>query len=222
MKTSDIVKRADELLAMGEAVLATRRRTNDYTETVDGAAMKAFRVASLSFIDRIYGRGHSHFTEFAECSTNSYLENAKHGFAVMQAIRAEIAGGWLFTVRGLVTAEVFADFIEMAEHLHASGYKDPAAVMAGSVLEEHLRQLCASNSIDVFEEKHDKQVAKKADRLNSELASAIVYSKLDQKLVTAWLDLRNNAAHGKYEQYTADQVKHLITGVTEFMARVSA
>jgi hypothetical protein len=31
-------------------------------------------------------------------------------------------------LKGLITAEVFADFIEMAEHLLETGYKDPAAV----------------------------------------------------------------------------------------------
>lgn len=219
MKASDIVRRADELIVTGQKVLATRRR-NEYSDAVESAPMRAFRVAVLSFIDRVYGRGHSHFSEFEQCTGNSYFTNAEDGVAVMQAIRDEIAGGWLFTVKGLVTAEVFADFIEMADHLLAAGYKDPAAVMAGSVLEEHLRQLCIASSIAVYEEKHDKQLPKKAERLNADLASAIIYTKLDQKQITAWLDLRNNAAHGKYDQYTADQVKHLLSGITDFMVRV--
>ena len=42
---------------------------------------------------------------------------------------------------------------------------------------------------------------KKTDRMNSELTKAEAYSKLDQKSVTAWLDLRNKAAHGKYDEY---------------------
>ena len=174
----------------------------------------------LSFIDRVYGRSHPHFAEFNECSNNSYFSNAQNSLAVMQTIREEIAGGWLSTVRGLITAEVFADFLEMAEHLLETGYKDPAAVMAGSVLEEHLRQLCAANSIDACEEKNSKQIPKKADRLNAELAGAAVYTKLDQKQITAWLDLRNNAAHGKYDQYTDSQVKNAIAGITNFMSRV--
>lgn len=221
MKTSDIIRRADELLAVGQQVLATRRR-GEYSDAVDSASMKGFRVAVLSFIDRVYGRAHPHFAEFDNCSNNSYFSNAQDGLAVMQAIRAEIAGGWLFTVKGLVTAEVFANFIEMADHLLANGYKDPAAVMGGSVLEEHLRQLCIANAIDVYEEKHGKQFAKKADRLNAELAGAAIYSKLDQKLITAWLDLRNNAAHGRYDQYSADQVNNLLSGITDFIVRVTA
>jgi len=109
----------------------------------------------------------------------------------------------------------------MAEHLLSNGYKDPAAVMVGSVLEEHLRQLCLKNDLDVETEVDGKLKPKKVDRLNSELAKNEVYGKLDQKSVTAWLDLRNKAAHGKYDEYTAEQVKNMVLGVTEFLARVS-
>ena len=77
--------------------------------------------------------------------------------------------------------DFFTDFLEMAEYLISNGYKDPAAVMAGSVLEEHLRQLCKKESIDTEETKEDRQVPKKADRLNADLAKAEVYSKLDHK-----------------------------------------
>ena len=46
-----------------------------------------------------------------------------------------------------------------------------------------------------------------------------IYSKLDQKSVTAWLDLRNNAAHGHYDKYEAVQVELMISGVRDFIAR---
>lgn len=60
---------------------------------------------------------------------------------------------------------------------------------------------------------------KKADALNSELVKAGAYGALDQKIVTGWLGLRNNAAHGQYDAYCADQVKIMIVGIQEFMAR---
>jgi len=109
----------------------------------------------------------------------------------------------------------------MAEHLLSQGYKDPAAVMIGSVLEENLRQLCSNNEIEIEFDKDGILIAKKADRLNSDLAKAEIYTKLDQKAVTMWLDLRNKATHGKYDEYTKDQVELMLHGVTEFLARVS-
>ena len=50
---------------------------------------------------------------------------------------------------------------------------------------------------------------------------AEVYLKLDQRAVTTWLDLRNKAAHGKYAEYSLEQVRLMQQGITEFMARVA-
>jgi hypothetical protein len=55
--------------------------------------------------------------------------------------------------------------------------------------------------------------------MNADLASAGVYTKLDQKSVTAWLDLRNKAAHGEYAKYSQEQVGLLVSGVRDFIAR---
>lgn len=183
--------------------------------------MAGFRSAALSFIDRIYSSEHPHFAEFHQRTRSNQRNSAERGIAILKAIRDEIAGGWLFTVKGLVASELFSDFLEMAEHLQENGYKDPAAVMAGSVLEEHLRQLCLKHKIEIEEEKDGRIKSRKADRLNADLTKSEIYTKLDQKLITAWLDLRNKAAHGKYDEYNADQVKQFLNGVTEFMVRVS-
>lgn len=64
-----------------------------------------------------------------------------------------------------------------------------------------------------------KSLPKKADTLNGELGSQGVYNKLDQKQITAWLDLRNKAAHGQYGEYTAEQVKVMLAGVLDFIRR---
>lgn len=220
MKVDDLVNRVDELLSMGQEVLASRRRS-DWGEYVDSGLMSGFRSASLSFIERVYGSVHPHFSEIKEGAVGSRPSDADKCIAVLRAVRSEIGGGWLFSIKGLVTAEVFADFIEMAEHLLGAGYKDPAAVMCGGVLEEHLRQLCLKNGIEAVISRDGKEIPKKADTLNADLARAEIYSKLDQKMITGWLDLRNKAAHGNYEEYTAEQVKNLLSSVTEFMVRVS-
>jgi hypothetical protein len=136
----------------------------------------------------------------------------------LRALRRDYDAGYLSTVQGLVRAEVFADFIDMADHLLEQGYKDPAAVLVGGVLEEHLRVLCANRAIPVVVSGKPK----KADSMNNDLAGVSAYNRLDQKNVTAWLDLRNKAAHGKYSEYTAEQVATMLLGVREFAARIAA
>jgi hypothetical protein len=71
----------------------------------------------------------------------------------------------------------------MASELHEKGYKDPAAVIAGSVLEEHLRKLATKHEIMVEKPSGEP---KKADALNADLTREELYSKLEQKNVTAW------------------------------------
>ncbi len=114
---------------------------------------------------------------------------------MLQALRNDYESGYLQSVIELVHAgsrpcqENQRRCLLLDQH-----YKDPAAIVTGSVLEAHLRKLCGKHGIAVV--KADA-TPKKADTLNSELTAAGAYSKLDQKSVTAWLDLRNNAAHGK-------------------------
>lgn len=223
MKLADLVNRTDELIGLGEQVLATRymEGTNYPVAHVKAAPMAGFRASVLSFIDRVYGAEHSHFKEFFDKTQRSRENDAERGLAILHAIRCEIAGGWLFTIKGMVAAELFSDFLDMAKHLLEQGYKDAAAVMIGSVLEEHLRQHCLRHSIDLVEDKDGKLVPRRADRLNTELTKKAVYTAIDQKQVTAWLALRNEAAHGHYHAYTGDQVKQFLTGVIEFIARVA-
>jgi len=139
---------------------------------------------------------------------------------VAGALLADLKSGYIQSLVEIVHGALFADFLEMAQHLQDSGYKDAAAVIAGSTLEAHIRELCQKASIPLENKKADGSItAKKADLLNSELAAAGAYSKLDQKNVTAWLDLRNKAAHGKYAEYSAEQVSLLIAGIRDFVTR---
>ena len=143
-----------------------------------------------------------------------------HIGGILKSLRHAVASDYLASVQELIHADVFSDFLEMAEHLLSEGYKDPAAVLTGGVLEEHLRKLCSKNGLST-DYKDSKGVSrpKKAESMNTELAGQSVCSKLDQKNVTAWLDLRNKAAHGQYGEYTQEQVELLLQSVRDFLVR---
>jgi hypothetical protein len=156
-------------------------------------------------------------------SENDYHDKAPRLVAisgVIKALKQDLSHGYLVKASEILNAELFSDFLEMVEHLLEEGYKDPAAVILGSVLEEHLRKLCAKNSLPI-DSTDSKGITrpKKADLLNSELTAAVIYSKLDQKSVTAWLDLRNKAAHGQYADYSKAQVELLLQSVRDFITR---
>lgn len=144
--------------------------------------------------------------------------------AAVQALRDDYAGDYLQTFRELLNADLFSDFLGMAEYLlQDERLKTPAAVLAGGVLEEHLRKLCAKHGIDVESTDGSGKVhPKRADAMNTDLRKAGVYGQNDQKQVTAWLGIRNSAAHAKHDEFDEAQVTNLIMGVRTFVSRFPA
>lgn len=217
-----VLTRADELLAFADRVIATSHSGSFATSWVDERLFRELRASALSFLVATFGGDHPLSRDFdkqVESACPSHSEAAK---GILAAARAEISRGWLTTVRGIVSAEIFSDFLEMAKYLLDQNYKDPAAVLIGGVLEEHLRQLCQQYKISTTTpQQGSSSIPRKADALNNDLAKAGAYSKLDQKGVTHWLDLRNKAAHGKYGEYTEEQVVIMCQGVADFMVRTS-
>lgn len=220
MKLEDFLRRIDELLQQSNEVLSTTQKT-EWESYVDTGKFRGFRAACLSLLKNLFGEKHPYFSELNEQVKHETPEDVEQAAGILNAVKNELEGGWFQTTKGIISAEIFSDFLEMADHLLKEGYKDPAAVMIGSVLEKHLRNLCLKFNIDTHIQKGEKLIPKKASLINAELAKANVYNKLDEKNVTAWLDLRNKAAHGKYSEYSKEQVELLYNAVNEFMARMS-
>jgi len=220
-KIEDYKIRINQLVDQANQTIAstyTSQYGDRYTKT---ETFNKFRSASLSFLQNVYGQDHPYYKEFNTRCKDVSPWDSEEGKGILLSVKDEIENDWLFSLKSLVTSEIFSDFLEMANYLLSENYKDPAAVMIGSVLEEHLRQLCIKNAIPIEVAKHDKNVPKKADQLNSDLADKNVYNKLEQKSVTAWLDLRNKAAHGKYSEYSQSQVDLMYSGVLDFINRNS-
>jgi len=134
----------------------------------------------------------------------------------VKSLLFDLRKGYLKKREEMIHADVFADFLEMAEHLSDNGYKDAAAVIIGSTLETHLRKLATKLGVSLL---HTSGTSKKADTLNADIVKAVGYNILEQKSITAWLDLRNKAAHGKYEEYDLNQVKLMLQSVRDFITR---
>jgi hypothetical protein len=219
-KTEEYLNRVNELIDLSNKTLATA--TNGQFASVNHELFANLLTSGLSCIKNMYGDNHPYYESFENRvrTSNPFQVGVARG--ILTAIKSEIEGGWFFSVKRLVTAEIFSDFIDMAQYLLDEGYKDPAAVMFGGILEEHLKQLSVKYGISLtyVNGKRDT-VDKKADTLNSELVAAGVYNKLDQKQVTAWLDLRNKAAHGHYSEFTKEQVTQFKGGLLDFINRIS-
>jgi hypothetical protein len=214
-----IVKQIDNTLEKSDL-----RRRSKYDDISDLPKQQISEAVNLLFsaIQRLAPPG-SVYVKNAKAYEKYLTGNMGLGLGplrgILGALRSDYEAGNLRSVIELVHADIFADFLDMADYLLQQGYKDPAAVVVGSVLEEHLRKLCDKHGIPVVQA---GGAPKKADSLNSELAAAAVYSKLDHKNVTAWLDLRNKAAHGKYSDYTKEQTALTLQGVRDFASHYPA
>ena len=125
-----------------------------------------------------------------------------------EAAKEDYEGGHLLGTRTLLRAEISEDVLEEAESLLDAGYKDPACVVVGVALETAIRDLCERGDLPVG----------KLDRMNADLAKAEVYNKGMQKQVTTWAHWRNKAAHGEWDEYSADDVSDMLKGVRRFVA----
>lgn len=222
MRIEDFEARATDLIKQGDSLIASAK-ASEGSSYVDADTLAGFRAASLSFLSNVFSSDHVYYTEFDLKVKDSYTFRVRQGVAILEAARAEVAGGWSRQVRGLLAAEYFSDFLEMSEHLLSEGYKDAAAVILGSALEEHLRQLCVRFGVSpTFVDRSGRNAPKRADTINADLCKVDAYNLLDQKAITSWLDLRNNAAHGNYGAYTAEQVRLTLQAVMDFAVRVPA
>jgi hypothetical protein len=190
---------------------------NDASDIISNTEVRQLQTRALAAISRTAGKNSVYYDK-----ADSILSEKDHSYnhlagiiGVAESLLYDAKAGYLKSLEELIHADIFSDFLEMAMHLIKNGYKDAAAVMAGSTLEAHLKQLAQKHSIDL---EHNGR-PKKADQINSELVKATAYSKLDQKNVTAWLGLRNNAAHGQYEEYDKQQVNLFISSIQDFITR---
>lgn len=194
-----------------------RSRSGDTSDVISEVHVRDLQTRCLAAIERTAGRS-SVYYERAMAITDTTDHTWGHlagQIGVAKSLLSDVQNGYLKSLEEIIHGDVFGDFLEMADHLTSHGYKDAAAVLAGSTLEAHLRQLCAKHAVSTTSGGRSK----KADTINAELVKAGAYSKLDQKSATAWLGLRNDAAHGNYSEYDENQVTLLISSVRDFITR---
>lgn len=212
-----LVKQIDDALDTTEAL-----KNDEGMYKAPRAAFETFFTKALAAILRATGEK-SVYTEEARYTLD--LRNTERRtdltrvtdtlIGILESIKTAIAEGYLDSVSDVIHGTVFADFLDMAQHLLDSGYKDAAAVIAGSSLESHLRQLCGKHGVNPDDASGKP---KKADRINADLTKAGAYDTSQQKHVTAWLGTRNDAAHGDYGKYTGVIVGNMISSIRHFMA----
>jgi len=211
-----VTKRFEEMVALGRQVLATRRApapgfmTSDF---IDVQRANQWFTSSLSLISRALGEDSEHYASMKRHFTDyPKFPNVEQAFGTLLAAQDDFQSDALFRIRSLVAAEVFDEFLEQAELLHSAGYVAPAAVIAGAVLEDALRKLCVQKDVELPEKP-------KLDWMNAKLAKLGAINSLTQKKITALADIRNSAAHGKWDAFAPADVAEMIKWTRDFMLK---
>jgi hypothetical protein len=219
LQQEKILERLQELARRGDELRKqhTAGYTRDYVPDTQG--VQRWITNCLSVL-RLLGEGAPHTVRFSETVARvqqwvTLLENFDAALGIIKAAAEDVEAGFLGERDLLITADAFESFLEQGDYLLEQGFKDPAAMLAGAVLESTLRKMCEVRGIPT-----DKQ--DKIGTLNDKLAKhhkPPAYSSMYHKHVIGWADLRNNADHGYFDEYDSEHVRAMIAGVRDFAAR---
>lgn len=220
MNQSVFLAQLDEIISLYKSLKA-QAKYDDLSGNVEIEEINTIITRAKACVYRITGPASEYYKDINTILQKRHLSEGVQLISLMgsvYALRSDLDSGYLKTLHEIIHAEVFTDYIEMAEYILSEGYKDPAAVIIGSTLEIHLKELCKVNGIPTeATNSKGKLIPKKAEVLNADLSKANVYNLAYQKQITAWFDIRNSAAHGHYHSYNAAEIKIMLLGVRQFI-----
>jgi hypothetical protein len=205
------------LITEGEEVVAGATGQGDnqpYVEPDKSADLHAWIAKVENMLRSVFGEQSAHFlhySKFAYDGERVYLQSISEIVPIIGILRGaldDLENGFLARQEFIISAALFDDVLSQAQHLCDNGYKDPAAVLTRVVLEDSLRRLARAASIDD---------STKASVINDELKKAGKYGQPQWRMIQAWLDTGNAAAHGKFDQYTQNDAARLIEDVKRFL-----
>ena len=145
LNDKEIIDRLGKLSHMGESLLNETIKGDSfgtlYCKDISGC--NSWKVQSQSFLCSIVGNDSIHHKYFADTINGSKASTVKAGIGILEATIEGVKGGYLTRYETLVSAEIFRDFLEIAEHLLENNYYHPAASLIGATLEDGLRKICA-------------------------------------------------------------------------------
>lgn len=208
-----IVQRLDELITKGNQVLATHRPNPPNVigfPTLDSGAFAEWQAQVQSLLINLLTHNHTYVQKFEEKVDKGFQSCVKAGQGILRAMKEDILGGYLTDVKTLISAEIFTDFLDLADHLMECNYKDPAASLCGAVLENGLRQIASNAGLTL------KAIEGLAS-LNRKCTKAEVYNTLIHKRIQVWTEIRNNADHGQFNNYSEQDVKDMLKEARRFL-----
>lgn len=205
-------ERIKALIAEGESVAALERDSAVGKYIQEYKPLNAWLVKVENIVSTVFGTGSPQFRLLSKATEHNVSRSyqVERLVGVLTGALDDLEGGFLIDQEHLIAGEIFDSVLEQARYLAKSGFKDPAAVLARVVVEDTLRRLAREVGLPD---------AGKAAALNDALKDKERYAKPQWRLVQAWLDVGNSAAHGKFDDYTDQIVLQMIDDIERFLAQ---
>ena len=181
---------------------------------VQGFEQWKYQVAT--FVDHVLPLGDATKVDFVVSCRSLRPRGMAAAIGRLRGLRESFARGYYRPLQQRVYAEVGGTYLTEAEGLLSSVDRsdlkeaNTACLYAGIALESQLVSLCAAANIDT--KKKDGQ-RKKAAELLEQLKDAGTVDANTAKRLHTYLELRNQSAHGNWEQVSEIAVKEMIVGV---------
>lgn len=192
----------------------------------DSAEYEAFFVKTLSLTNTVFGgserglkiekRINHHLDKWIPSAALGYING------ILQGLKDDYENGLLDDLEKRVVANISADYMTQVEGLLDEGQPGqydhvPGAVLCGAVLEDALRRLCDRQTPQVPTDKPNGR-PKALNALIQDLQKVNAFNKLKAQQLRGWAQVRNSAAHGKFDEFSRDDVELMVNGVTNFLA----
>lgn len=178
------------------------------------------RTNFISLIELISG-GRNNHNELIKKVQKLEPSNIAELYGIISGLKGDYEEGMLDSLVEMVEANISADYLGQAESLLKEGQPGqydhvPAAVLAGAVLEDTLRRLCQRQTPPIAINKRGG-APKTLNTLIDDLKKADIFNELKAKQLRAWADVRNAAAHGRFNDFNREDVETMLKGVTVFI-----
>ena len=211
--------RIEELIEEGNRVATlerpSRSGSGSYIQSDDKIKVHEWLTKTRNILETVFGGQSPHYRNYEAVLPVHGIRLVEHArdiypiIGILLGALNDLKNGYLLGREFFIAGEVFDSILEQTRHFLETGNKDISAILARIVLEDALRRLAQSEGIDV---------SYNASRINDELKSQERYSPVRWRSIQTWLDIGNSAAHGKFDEYTKEDVANAVNGIEQFLA----
>jgi hypothetical protein len=207
-----VMKKFDELGDKAKKVSASQQVT-DVAAVVDSRLFQEWATGVLSLFQKVFGEKSVHYRNFQAVHDKiinlAYQESFDTCRAIFQAAREEYEKGELCDIRMYLEQGVL-DYLagSTLDYLRRND-KETACILAGVLLENALKLLCARKGIP----------AGSLEQMTDALYQAGSYQVGTQQRIKDWNCMKEDFVNGYGEKYRAIDVEEMLRGVNRFISR---